>query len=214
MFGRVPAYTEISHFRAPYKNAYIAGFGAETAPPTPTVTTETPGGGPAQAQLVTVDEKGYRSINKNVRPLIMNALMFYGTTFIGGPTNTVKIAPFTAEMLAAAKDGNAQAQAIVGGMNARTWAEKQASDGKVVFMWVTTLLTLASGQVPGPGADELGTWGTGTANAKEAAKSPLGVVLAGNPEGGLSMAGLGGPILVAVVAAAAVGGVYYLVKRK
>ncbi len=210
MFGRVPAYTDISHFRAPYKNAYIAGFGAEQGVPAPPPPPPTNGEVTAE-MLVTTDDRGYRFVKKELQPILEKTLQNYGTTFLGGVGNQVKIAPYTPEQLAAAAT-DPKAKAFLDSMSASTWIKKQVDGGQVVFATVGTLVAITSG-VAVSGADTMGTWPAGSEEAKEAAKSPIGVVIAGDPDGGFAIAAMG-PVAIALVAVAAVGGVYYLATRK
>lgn len=208
----VPAYTEISHFRAPYKNAYIAGFGqAAPALAVPPLAPPPPPGGLAEGAVVTTDERGYRFIKPEVRTLVIEALKRYSTTFLGGPFNNVKLTPFTSEQISASQTDPA-AKAFMDSVSAFNWIKQQESANNVVFMSMPTLVAIMSGQVLPPGADMLGTFPVGSNEAKEAAKSPLGVVAAGDPEGKSMLAGFG-PFGIALIAAAAVGGIWYLAKK-
>lgn len=219
MFGRVPAYTDISHFRAPYKNAYISGYGQEPAqsvlivngaPPPAPPPTPAPPGTPSAAMYVTKDERGYHFVKKELQPILMKTLEQYGTTFIGGPGNNVKITPYTPEQLNAGK-ADPKAAAFLKSMSAAEWVKKQVSDGQVVFMMVGTLVAVMSGMAT-PDA-MLGTWPAGSKEAQEAAKAPFGVVVGGDPDGGVTLAGIG-PVAIALVAAAAVGGIYLLTRKR
>lgn len=209
MFGRVPAYTDISHFRAPYKNAVISGFGVEQPQPPPPPPAP---GAPTVEMFVTTDDRGYRFVKKELQPILNKTLENYGTVFIGGVGNNVKISAYTPEQLAAAQSDPAAA-AFLKSMSAKTWIDKQVDEDQVVFMGVGTLVAILSGQPLPPGADMLGTWAAETPEAKEAAKSPIGVVIGGDPDGGISLATVG-PIAIAVVAAGVIGGLYWLATRK
>jgi len=202
MFGRVPAYTDISHFRAPYKNAMISGYGAEevTPPPPP------PNGNGATNPFVTTDKRGYNFVASSIKPMLMQTLGMYGFIFQGGQFNNVKLTPFTNEELTIAAS-NPQAKAILDSRKATNWIAEQVDAGQVVFMNQVTLAAIMSGQALPAGSDQLGTFPAGSDQAKEAAKSPLGVVVAGDPDGrGFSIAGLG-PIGIAIAAVAVVGGI-------
>jgi hypothetical protein len=207
MFGQVPAYTDISHFRAPYKNAVIGGFGAEQVPTPP----PPPNGGPTVEMYVSTDDRGYRTVNKQLQPILNKTLEHYGTVFIGGAGNNVKISPYTPEQLAAAKADPA-AKAFLDSMSAATWVKKQVDAGQVVFATVGTLAAVLSGASV-PGSDMLGTWPAGSDQAKEAAKSPIGVVIGGDPEGAFAFAAMG-PVAIALVAAGVVGAGYWFMTRK
>jgi hypothetical protein len=205
----VPAYTDISHFRAPYKNAVISGFGVEQpAPPPPPPAP----GAPTVEMYVTTDDRGYRFVNKELQPILDKTLEHYGTVFIGGIGNNVKISPYTPEQLATAKADPAAA-AFLKSMSAKTWIDKQVDEGQVVFATVGTLVAIMSG-VSVPGSDMLGTWAAETPEAKDAAKSPIGVVIGGDPDGRGMLAAAMGPVAIALVAAGVIGGVYWLATRK
>ena len=217
MFGRVPAYTDISHFRAPYKNAMISGFGAEdvtsvTPPPPPPPSLEP--GAPSNANpFVVTDSRGYNIVAPAIGPMLMQTLSMYGYIFLGGAFNNVKLVPFTPEELAAAQ-ADATAASILGARQVTKWIADQIANGNVVFMSQPTLAAIMTGQQLPPGADQLGTFPAGSDDAKAAAKAPTGVVIAGDPDaGGFSIAGLG-PVGIALVAAAAVGGVYLYRRSK
>jgi hypothetical protein len=236
-FGKVPAYTDISHFRAPYKNAYIAGFGGSSmrgyghygygtevppaAPPPPPNGAVVPNGnGAPLSPYVVRDERGYFLVKPAVREQLMKTLSTYGTTFLGGPTNRHIIKPFAPEILAAAQAGDANAKALVDGYNAAKWVKDQLAAGQVVFGLQTLLTGVLSGQAVPENQSELGVFPTGSAEAKDAAKAPFAVVFAGDPDKKVAapgedwMAKIGGPIGVAVIAGVAVGGVYLLTRKK
>jgi hypothetical protein len=142
----------------------------------------------------------------------MQTLSTVGTTQIT-PTR-VKLYRFTPEQMQAAKS-DANYEAIVKSTNAAAWTERQTKEGNVVFMTMPVITALLSGQ-PLPEPSEAGAMKAGEQATKEAAKSPIGAVVAGDPRGtyGALMAGLGGPLGVAAIAAVAVGGVYYVSTRK
>lgn len=217
MFGRVPAYTDISHFRSPYENAYIAGYGqdAPAPPPPPNGAPPVPanGNGMGKAYITTDSETGYRTVNKSVQPMLMATLAKYGTTFIGGQFNNVLIYPFTPEQLQAAQT-SPEMKKIIDAYNAKAWIEREVAKGNVVFGLSGTLVGVLTGQQLPEGSNMLGTYPAGSPEAKEAAKNPAGVVWAGSPEGkGVMMAGIH-PAIIAIAAAAAVGGVYLIATRK
>jgi hypothetical protein len=194
---------------------YYQGYGANTGDGGAVVLTP-PEAPPAVsgAAYVTVDGDGYRFVNKQVEPLLMQTLKNqYGVTFLGGEFNNVKLTAFTPEQLAAAQT-SPEMKAIIDSMNAKAWIDQQVADGQVVFASMATLVALASGQSLAPGSDQLGTFPEKTPEAKEAGKSPLGVILGGHPEGKGFLAMLGGPLGIAlgVGVVAAVG--YIVLTRK
>jgi hypothetical protein len=207
MFGKVPAYTDISHFRAPYKNAYIAGYGA-VDPSASNGAAASP-----EAAYVAVDKStGYRTVRASMRDKLMTNLKGYRVIVLGGQFNNVKLQPYTAEEFELAKT-NTQMQQIMASTNAAGWVDKQVKEKKAVFALTSTLLAVMTHSPLTEGSDTLGTFPAGSDEAKEAAKSPMGVVIAGMG-GGLSLAMFGGPVGVAAIAAVAVGGVYYLSTRR
>lgn len=204
MFGKVPAYTDIAHFRSPYENSVISGFGQTPAPPPPPELTE--------EAIVDTSEEGYRTLKPSVQKLVMDTLTgAYAAVHMGGEYNNAQLVPFTAEEMQLAST-NPDAAAILRSRSAGTWVEQQLKDDQVVFAAMPTVMGLMSGQALAPGADQLGTFPKGSVQAKEAAKSPMGVVLAGDPEGGVTIAGLNiGLIAVGVIL---VGGAAYMAMRK
>jgi hypothetical protein len=233
-FGKVPAYTDISHFRAPYKNAYIAGFGGSsmrgygyygygdavpaTPPPPPNGTiVNGNGNGAAISPFVVKDERGYFLVKPAVRDQLMKTLATYGTTFLGGPTNRHIIRPYPPEMLAAT---DPTTKAIVESMNAAKWVKDQVAAGQVVFGLQSLLTGVLSGQAVPDDQSELGVFPVGSMEAKDAAKAPFAVVFGGDPDKKVAapgedwMAKVGGPIGIAVIAGVAVGGIYLLTRKK
>lgn len=232
MLGKVPAYTDISHFRAPYKNAYIAGFGGSAMrgygyygygvdqpapPPPPPNGMTTNGNGAPMSPFVVKDERGYFLVKPAVRDQLMKTLATYGTTFLGGPTNRHIIKPYPPEMLAAT---DPQTKAIVESMNAAAWVKSQVDSGQVVFGLQSLLTGVLSGQAVPENQSELGVFPVGSAEAKDAAKAPFAVVFGGDPDKKVAapgedwMAKLGGPVGIAVIAGVAVGGIYLLTRKK
>jgi len=219
MFGKVPAYTDISHFRAPYKNAYIAGYGQEP-PPTPNGNGNGNGqvtngnGAPDLAGMyVVTDERGYNLVKPAARETLMKNLASWGITFLGGPTNEHIIRPFAAELLQGAKEGNKEAKAVVDTANAAKFLKGSVANDQVVFGSVATLMAVIMNQPMIPeDAATLGMWPAESNEAKAAAKLPDIVVFGGDPDSKpTDWLMVGG---VALAATAVVGGVYLLATRK
>ena len=201
MYSAVPAYTEISHFRAPYKNAVISGFGQEAA------ASSAPD--PASAFLMT-DERGYRMLKPEIHVLFMEMMAnAYGAETI--TADRIKISPVTPE------------QAASGGVPmVAPWMKKAVNDGKAVFANQALVFSVLGGTAIPSGVDEIGSAKAGSEAAKASAKDYGLIVLAGDPDKDISggsksgngaeegfMAGLG-PAGVAALAAAVVGGGYVL----
>lgn len=210
-FGKVPAYTDISHFRAPYKNAMIAGFG-QNSQETPMTTVATPPpapGGLTESQYVTKDEAGNRFLRAEIKPLVMETLSVTNTVFIG--PGKVQLQRLTPEQIQAAATDPTM-KAIIESNNAKAWVEREVKAGKVVFMSVATLFKVMSGAGQFDQYDQLASMEPGK-EAQDAAQFPTMVVIGGKPGGSL-MASLGGPLGIAVGVAAIGGIAMYLSKRK
>ena len=161
-FGRVPAYTDIAHFRAPYKNSY---FGQDdlTPPPPPN------GNGLTEAAFIDVSDAGTRRLKPSVQSLINNTLMgSYAAIHVGGEYNQANLVPFTAEEMAMANTDPAAA-AVLRSRSAGTWVNQQVQAGNVVFAAMPTVVALMTGQALATGADQLGTFPSGSDAAQEAA---------------------------------------------
>lgn len=214
MFGRVPAYTDISHFRAPYENVVISGFGQEVppAPPAPPPPPTAAPNGLTEEAIIDVSPAGIRRLKPSIQKLIDDTLMgAYGAIHIGGQFNNVQLVPFTPEEMQLAST-DPTAATVLRSRSAGTWCAQQVKAGNVVFMSMTTAVALMSGQPLPPGADQLGTFPSGSDQAIAAAKSPLGVVLKGDPGGEVAIAGLGVGLIVAGVLV--VGGLAFMAMRK
>jgi len=109
----VPGYTDISHFRAPYKNSAVyTGVGAD---------------GDAAAQAVTTDDEGRVHYKPEVADVIMTSLKGYAAVWLSD--RAVALTPLTPEQQAAV-DANADyGKQIL----ASAWAEKKLSEGNVIF---------------------------------------------------------------------------------
>jgi len=198
MYSGVPAYTEISHFRAPYKNAVISGFGQEAGGPDPA------------AAFLMEDERGYRFLKPEMHVLFMNMMAeAYGAETITG--DRIKISALTPEQAAVA--------AIP---RPAPWIKAAVESGKVVFANQALVFAVLGGtQIPS-GVDELGSAKVGSEAAKTSAKDYGLIIVAGDPDkdlGGGSKKDSGegflanlGPAGTAAVAAAVIGVGYVALK--
>lgn len=115
----VPGYTDISHFRAPYKNSYlytgVAGLGQDETPAT-------------QAFMQAVESKdGVVHWKPDVADVIITGLKGYTAVRLGD--RAVQLMPLTPEQAQALADKNPLAEA----MSAQTWVEQKLDAGNVVF---------------------------------------------------------------------------------
>lgn len=115
----VPGYTDVSRFRAPYKNSAlytgVAGFGQD--PTTPEA---------AIAQSVEVKD-GVVHWKPEVADVIITGLRGYTAVHLSA--RAAQIAPLTTEQAAALAQGQPLAEA----MSAQTWVENKLKEGNVVF---------------------------------------------------------------------------------
>ncbi len=121
----VPGYTDISHFRAPYKNSYLyTGVGAVAAPITPT---------PDQAMLAaTVSDSDGLYWRPEAVDMLMNVLSASGSVFMS--PHAVQVEALTAEQMdALAKSPELRKSMEKAGLLARWWVEQRLSEGHVVF---------------------------------------------------------------------------------
>lgn len=207
----VPRYTEISHFRRPYSNAVISGFGygdtaVSTAPATPDAANP-------EAYIET-DKRGYRFL-KNQKDMLKGPLTLYAATEISTPGAplTAKLTRFTPEQLQAA-NVDAQAKKFLEAYNAGAWMERQVAAGNVVLANAALAPLLGWGQPLIPGLDVVVAHKVGSQAAMDGAKMPVGMVVAGDPERTPGLFAMLGPVGMAAVAVVGVAGVVWIVKRK
>lgn len=111
----VPGYTDISHFRAPYKNSAIyTGVGAADA-------------SSALAQVTVTDDQGRVLYKPEVQDVIKASLKGYAAVWLSD--RAVALEPLTAEQQAAIAQNPDYAKQI----SAEAWFDKKLSDGNVVF---------------------------------------------------------------------------------
>lgn len=207
MYSGVPAYTEISHFRAPYKNSVISGFG-EVAP------------NPSEAYLTT-DARGYKYLKPEMQTLFMKAMdEAYVRTQLSADRQ--KISALTPEQISAMA-ADPVAKAAMEGQLVGPWIRSKVKDGHVVFANQALVFSVLGGVAIPSGVDEIACAKSGSAAAKQAAKDYGLVILGGDPDMDLSQTGGQsedgflanlGPAGTAALAAAVVGGAYLLLKKK
>ncbi|MHC4984854.1 MAG: hypothetical protein ACYTFO_01730 [Planctomycetota bacterium] len=139
----VPAYTNIAHFRAPYKNSYVyTGVGQDVpvAPPGPPASPEQ-----AVKQFIETDKEGRHRFNAKTASSLRKALESYNAIWLNDQSRLLE--PFSPEQLQAAKD-NAGYASQLKSISGATFVEKQLAAGRVVFASIGLV-------VPGAGAKQL-----------------------------------------------------------
>jgi hypothetical protein len=200
-----PAYQDISHFRAPYKNVWSMGADAPPSPG-PGGSLTPPGGDTAAFQALYDVKDGVHIFKPEVRNQILALLGLRRVVFVGGPNERVNTVPYTAEEIEAMK--TPEGQALFAPMQASKWVAERVAEGKAVFApaWMlmpddaTSTKELAA--IPAKDTDRV----------KEAASTPYVGILGGYSPGffaGLSTANL----YIGVAALALVGGGYWLYQR-
>lgn len=184
MLGRVPAYTDISHFRAPYKNAYVSGFGQDEDP---------------IVAFLAVDKTGTTRLRPDAQ-----------AQFIAALNQQVAVDPGPGQ---AAKDQdqvNIVPQGLFDGtgVNAAQWAGDKHAQGKVVFADRPTAIAILTGTSTVSGMGSLFAFDQGSEEAKQSKAIGM-VVIAGTP--GEEGSGLSTALLVG--GAAALLGVGFLLMR-
>lgn len=206
---RVPAYVDVSHSRAPYRNVW--SMGANEAPPTPGPTGPLEPGGngggdmTAFLSMMTNDDGVWR-----FKPETANTIMAYLLTYRiiqipGAVPERVAITPYTAEEIAAMK--TPEGQAVFAPLQAAKWVADKVKEGKAVF--APPFILAPEGSVA---QKELAAIPASDKDAvRTAASTPYAGILAepGGWFGGISAANIG----IAVAALAVVGGGYWLYQR-
>jgi hypothetical protein len=206
-----PAYTDVSHYRAPYKNAYFAGFGAEAAA---TPAEPLPGSAPAapipdvQAIAVDVGPDGVRVFKPQVAATIQLLLGQSSVVLIGGAdSDDVRFEPAVPMDIRE---------------NALSWVKRKLGEGKSVLAGSTAGLTAVL--APPGGADKLLKAVKGTAGEVQSAGPqalPFYAVLARPSPAELAKAAQGKsifasmtPLSIGIVTVAVIGGLYLYSKKK
>jgi len=201
-----PAYTDVSHYRAPYKNAYFAGFGAEAATPaTPAVPPAAPIPD-AQSVAVDIGPDGVRVFKPQVAATIQLLLQSSSVVLIGGAnSDDVRFEPAVPMDIRE---------------NALAWVKRKLAEGKTVLAGSTAGLVAVL--APG-GADKL----------LKAVKGPAGEVQSAGPQALPFYAVLARPtaaqvaeaqksslfasmtpLSIGLVTVAVIGGLYFYSKKK
>lgn len=134
----VPAYVNIAHHRAPYKNAYFAGYGQDAPPPPPGPPGDLVPDEGVLAQMV--EKKGpLYHWKPEAASSVINMLGSMRTIFVGGELELVEVVPYTQDELAAAA-ADPQAKKYIEQYSAYTWLKKKLSEGKAVLapVWITS----------------------------------------------------------------------------
>lgn len=149
---RVPQYTDISHFRAPYKNTYMAGFGLSLS-----------------GDIVTQNDKGYLVVNDAYKDKLSEILKSH------------TVAPLSVQgavsggLLSTNPAGGENASSWVSNQ------VSDGNVVFITPATLTLMMNLSQSGMPyPPGVDYLWTLESSTTEAKKAAKGA--VVLAGNPD--------------------------------
>lgn len=203
--NRVPAYQEISHFRAPYKNVWSMGATTDAPPPPgPGGSLEPPGGDDAAIKALYDVEDGVHIFKPAVRDQIMAMLVVRRVIFISGDrVNTVLYSP---EEIEAMK--TPEGQAVLAPLQASKWVVDRVKEGKVVFAPPSLLMP------EGVGSKELAAIPASDEQAvKTAASTPGAGILGGYSPGFLSNITTT-KAAVALGVLALVGGGFYLYSRK
>lgn len=210
----VPRYVDISHFRAPYKNSVMMGFGQANGNGAP---------GETQDPRVRKDDRGYLVIKEEMQPTLDQILLHHTVMPIPSDKGiAVQLVRYSSENMVLARSLPDYAKHLEKA-SALNWTKGQVQAGMVVLAPITTIQALfgvdysPGAPTPPPypqGADFLYAVTSGSAEAKEAAKSPLGIVIAGDPDSAVAktrgaLAKMG-PVGIAAVAAGTVGLVWWL----
>lgn len=123
LYPRVPAYNDISHLRAPYKEAFLSGFGQ-----LPSYVSGLVGGGGAappsgMEAYVRVDDKGLRHWNEETTKAIMEKMRW------------TRIQPMADDMVDASLTVASETERAAleeQGLTAAQWIKKKTGEGKVV----------------------------------------------------------------------------------
>jgi hypothetical protein len=194
-----PAYVDISHFRAPYKNAF---FG-QAPPPPPSPPPTEPLAPPADLSATLFDKKnGTYYWKPGAREAAMGTLNNMRFIFIGGPTERVQVVPYSPEEMAAMQTDPALGPQLRA-LSAANWVAEKLKERKVVFAPSWLFAPIAERElaaIPASDGDRV----------KEAASTPMVAILA-EPEKSL-LATLAVPLAIGAVVV--VGGAVLLARRK
>lgn len=147
----VPGYTDISHFRAPYKNSWpytgISGLGQNGAPPALSPDQEA-----ALAQYVLPGDDGSIAYRPQVAANLRKQLQGYRAIFL--TDRTIKVEPYSPEELAA-MEADPAARATLIAYGADRWIEDKLAEGMVIFAsWGVLIPGLTEANLAAAPADE------------------------------------------------------------
>jgi hypothetical protein len=127
-------YSDVSHFRAPYKNVSVRGFGATTTNGDVPVPGATCPSTPAQVNQISVlGADGIRRFTKPESDRLISSLHSYKSIFLSA--TEVKIEPITTEEMAAASaDPSSAYAANLEAMRADRWAASKMLEGYAVYL--------------------------------------------------------------------------------
>lgn len=193
----VPAYTDIAHFRAPFKNwpylgmapSVYAGIGAtaEGVPGAPQT--------PAPDAFLDTEKSGVRIFKPQVVDVLMQMLGTQGILLLGNDENVQLV------------------EAIPEREKANAWVKRKLAEGKTIVAGTSGGAYLFGIPMPGITKYLQAVKGLDAEKAATAGLLPLGAVLA-RPSTALTKAGLLGPIGIAAIALLAVGGLVFITTRK
>lgn len=183
----VPRYVDVSHFRAPYKNAWFGAYGADEAPPSPGPPLDVPAPD-AVASLMEVKD-GIYHFKPDVAAQILTQLQSVGVVQIPG-SQTVQLVSF----------GEGTLSTKTGDVSARAWVAEKVKAGNVVLApwWISAPIDSPRYLAAVPKGDKT--------SIRQGASTPYAAVLA-EPGGlfGLSFTTVAIGAAVVIGAAALIG---------
>lgn len=193
MHYRHPAYVDISHFRAPYKNAFFGQVPPEPLAPQPDLS------------ATLFDKKnGTYYWKPAARAAAMGILQNMRFIFLGGQQiESVQVVPYSPEEMATIQTDPANVGAQLKALSAANWVADKLKERKVVFAPSWLFAPIADRMlfaIPASDGDRV----------KSAASTPMVAILA-EPAPSM-LAGLALPLAIGAVVV--VGGALLLARRK
>lgn len=185
----VPSYVDVSHYRAPFKNAYLGAV--DQAPPTIQPTD------PATGALLEKRDGAYY-FRPAVREAAMKVLGNMRVIFMSD--DRVGVEPYTVQELQAMQQSDAAKQQMMA-IQATRWIDKKLEEGKVIFAPTFILQPVANRELAAIDASD-------KAAVKLAASTPYAAILA-EPSAFGRLGWLGAVVLGSI----AVGGAIYVARR-